>query len=430
MYKSLDRVSERRSLLSIGILFFVFGFFTWLNSILIPYFRIICEIGWFEAFLVTTAFYISYFLLAIPSAILLEKTSLIKGILLGLGLIVIGTLVFIPAALSRSFPIFLLGLFLQGAGLTLMQTASNLYVTLLGSIDSAAKRISLMGIANKIAGALGGLILGGVLFGDTKPQEIQNFLSQLGGSERINYLDQLAHSIISPYLIISILLIALMFIFYAMKPVETRAKTQKHKYSFKGIPKHSWLGFVAIFLYVGAEAIAGDSSVAYAQSTNLQPLLLCIGNFCIDFSTPHYFTSYVMTGMIIGYLLGIILIPKYISQEKMLKIFSIIGIIITIAILLLPTHLSVYTVPLLGFAHSIMWPCIWPIALRNADEKAEMVSALLIMGIIGGAILGPFFGWLCDKIDMQYAYSILIVSYLYLIFYSRVGERVRQSETN
>jgi fucose permease len=137
-----------------------------------------------------------------------------------------------------------------------------------------------------------------------------------------------------------------------------------------------------------------------------------------------------MTGMIIGYLLGIILIPKYISQEKMLKIFSIIGIIITIAILLLPTHLSVYTVPLLGFAHSIMWPCIWPIALRNADEKAEMVSALLIMGIIGGAILGPFFGWLCDKIDMQYAYSILIVSYLYLIFYSRVGERVRQSETN
>ena len=426
MNTAIDRVGERRSLLSIGILFFVFGFFTWLNSILIPYFRIICEIGWFEAFLVTAAFYISYFLLAIPSALLLERISLIRGILIGLSLIIVGSLIFIPAAIYRSFPIFLIGLFLQGAGLTLMQTASNLYVTLLGSIESAAKRISIMGIANKIAGALGGLILGGVLFGSNTAQDISSHINQLSTADRTVYLDNLAHSIISPYLIMAICLIALMFIFYAMKPVDTREKTKKQKYSFRGIPTHSWLGFIAIFLYVGAEVIAGDSSVAYAQTSNLQPLNLCIANWCIDLSTPHYFTSYVMTGMIIGYLLGIVLIPKYISQEKMLMFFSILGIIITIAILILPRNISVFAVPVLGFAHSIMWPSIWPIAIRNSGDKAEIVSALLIMGIIGGAIMGPFFGWLSDKINMQYAYSILLISYLYLIFYSRIGERVKR----
>jgi len=133
-----------------------------------------------------------------------------------------------------------------------------------------------------------------------------------------------------------------------------------------------------------------------------------------------------MAGMIIGYLLGIVLIPKYISQEKMLMLFSILGIMITIAILILPRNISVFAVPVLGFAHSIMWPSIWPIAIRNSGDKAEIVSALLIMGIIGGAIMGPFFGWLSDKINMQYAYSILLISYLYLIFYSRIGERVKR----
>src|SRR5262249_35431367 len=152
----------------IGALFFIFGFVTWLNSVLIPFLQQACELTDFEAYFVTFAFYISYFVMAIPSSVILKKTGYAKGMSLGLGIMAVGSLVFIPGAMARSYPIFLLGLFMQATGMTLLQTASNPYITILGPIESAAKRISIVGICNKVAGMTGIIILVKLLFSDTK----------------------------------------------------------------------------------------------------------------------------------------------------------------------------------------------------------------------------------------------------------------------
>src|SRR5882672_12667556 len=150
----------------IGSLFFIFGFITWLNSVLIPFLRQACQLTDFQAYFVTFAFYFSYFVMAIPSSAILKKIGFARGMSVGLAIMAVGSLIFIPAALSRSFPLFLLGLFMQGTGLTLLQTASNPYVTILGPIESAAKRISIMGVGNKTAGAIAPLIMGAILLKD------------------------------------------------------------------------------------------------------------------------------------------------------------------------------------------------------------------------------------------------------------------------
>ncbi|MCK5338829.1 MAG: MFS transporter, partial [Bacteroidales bacterium] len=147
----------------IGFLFFIFGFVTWLNATLIPYLRIACELTVFESFWVTFAFYISYFVMALPSSYVLKKTGFKNGMSVGLITMAVGALVFIPAAMTRTYGMFLTGLFIQGTGLAILQTASNPYVTILGPIESAAKRISIMGVANKFAGILSPIILGAIL---------------------------------------------------------------------------------------------------------------------------------------------------------------------------------------------------------------------------------------------------------------------------
>ena len=152
------------SLFVIGILYFVFGFVTWLNGTLIPFLKIACELSDFLAYFVTFAFYISYFVMALPSSFILEKTGFKNGIAIGLFVMAIGSALFIPASYERSYILFLIGLFILGTGLSLMQTAVNPYVTILGPIESAAKRISIMGICNKFAGIIAPLLLATLLF--------------------------------------------------------------------------------------------------------------------------------------------------------------------------------------------------------------------------------------------------------------------------
>src|SRR5882762_3330899 len=156
--------SNRKSIFLIGVLFFVFGFVTWLNGTLISFLKLACQLhSDIEAFFVTFAFYMAYFFLAIPAAHILKRTGFKNGMALGLLIMAIGSLLFVPAANARNFPLFLTGLFVQGMGLALLQTASNPYISIIGPIESAAQRISIMGICNKTAGALSPLILGAVV---------------------------------------------------------------------------------------------------------------------------------------------------------------------------------------------------------------------------------------------------------------------------
>ncbi|WP_246186245.1 MFS transporter [Phnomibacter ginsenosidimutans] len=206
--------SNTYALVAIGILFFIFGFVTWINGTLIPFLKIICELeSDTQAFLVVTASYMAYFFLALPSAAILKRIGYKNGLSLGLLVMVAGTLIFIPAAKERSFALFLTGLFLQGGGLALLQTASNPYISILGPIESAAKRISMMGISNKVAGALSPLILSSILLGNINATQ-EKIAANLSPESKELLLSELANRIITPYIIMALVLLLLAFFLY------------------------------------------------------------------------------------------------------------------------------------------------------------------------------------------------------------------------
>lgn len=308
----------------IGTLFFIFGFVTWLNSVLIPFLQQACQLTDFQAYFVTLAFYISYFVMAIPSSAILKKIGFARGMSVGLFAMALGALVFIPAAQVRSYPLFLVGLFIQGTGLTLLQTASNPYVTILGPIESAAKRISIMGIANKVAGMIGIFILVELLFSDT--QEISARIETLTGAALAAELDLLAARVIVPYVVMAIVLagLALMILKAHLPEIDPDADgaaestgSPAGKTSVFQFP-HLVLGVLCIFLYVGVEVIAIDTIGLYGQFQGF------------DLNTAGKFSIYSLIALTIGYILGIILIPKYLSQRTALIACASMGFIFAV----------------------------------------------------------------------------------------------------
>ncbi len=265
---------SNRNIIIIGLLFFVFGFVTWLGSVLIPYLRIACELSSFESYFVAFSFYISYTVMAIPSAWVLKKTGFKKGMSTGLLIMAAGTLFFIPAALTRMYPLFLLGLFMQGAGLTILQTAANPYITILGPQESAAKRISVMGICNGIAGVIAPIILGAVILQDA--DGLDKKLITFNLQQKNEMLNQLAHRVILPYAImmVTLVLLALLIYFSGLPEVdaetedETLTAANTNKKSIFHFP-HLLTGVVTIFLYVGVEVIAVDTITGYGASLNI-----------------------------------------------------------------------------------------------------------------------------------------------------------------
>ncbi len=405
----------------IGALFFIFGFVTWVNSTLIPYLKIACQLTTSQAIWVTFAFYISYAVMAFPSSWILKKTGFKNGMVIGLLVMAVGALIFIPAANSRTYGLFLTGLFVIGTGLALLQTASNPYVAILGPIESAAKRISIMGICNKGAGAIAPLIMGAIILKD-----IDKFNAQLQGVNAIQQaamLDDLASRVIMPYVVLAIVLVVLAVAirFSGLPDInkeedtgdEAPVKDREHWWNYP----YLLLGFLAIFLYVGAEVMAGDIIQIYGKS---------IG---IDLSVAKHFTTYTMIGMLVGYLLGIVLIPKYLTQETALRISALLGIVFTIAAIFTTGYTSIFFIAILGFANAVMWPAIWPLAIDGLGKHLEAGSALLIIGIGGGAILPQIWAWLGESVGYHNAFWILVPCYLFIWYFAvsghKVGKRVK-----
>ncbi|MBC7759632.1 MAG: sugar MFS transporter [Phormidesmis sp. FL-bin-119] len=403
----------------IGALFFVFGFVTWLGSVLIPYLKIACKLNNFEAYMVAFSFYISYLIAAVPAAWLLKKTGFKRGISYGLLIMAAGTLIFIPAAMSREYVIFLLGLFVQGAGMAILQTASNPYVTILGPPESAAKRISIMGICNGIAGIIAPLILGSVILENT--DEIQNRLITLSLADQAYELDALASRVIIPYLVMAgILSILSFFALYSSLPeIDTDHEDQKiaaaniNKSSIFQFP-HLILGVVTLFLYVGVEVIAGDTIIGYGASQQ------------IPLSSAKYFTSATLSAMLIGYLIGIACIPRYFSQEAALKVSAALGIVFVLAAIFTSGYVSVTFIALLGLSNSLMWPAIWPLAIADLGRFTKIGSSMLIMAIGGGALIPLLYGHLADIFNPRDAYWIVVPCYLMIGHYALYGHKVRK----
>ena len=404
----------------IGVLFFIFGFITWLNGTLIPFLKIACELNSVQAYFVTLAFYIAYFFMAPPSTFVLHKVGFKNGMALGLFVMALGSLVFIPAALTRTFGLFLTGLFIQGTGLALLQTASNPYVIVLGPRESAAKRISIMGICNKVAGAVSPLILGAIILNQDTTDTMHK-LEVITGADRLPLLDALAHKVIMPYIIIAIALallsVALKFIHLpdidTDKEEPSELATGTHKTAWWQFP-HLWLGFVTLFLYVGAEVIAGDTIILYGLSLD------------IPLATARTFTTMTLISMVVGYIIGIITIPRFISQGKALAVAAVLGFVFALLAIFTSGYTSIACIALLGLSNAVMWPAIFPLAIADLGRFTKAGSALLIMGIAGGAILPLLYGKLVAVAGNQQAYWMLIPIYIFIFYFAMFGNKIRK----
>lgn len=408
--------SYTTSLVLVGCLFFVFGFITWLNGTLIPFLKAACELTNFQSYFVTFAFFISYFVMALPSSVILKKTGFKKGMSLGLLVMAMGAILFIPAALQRNYLLFLTGLFTEGLGLAILQTAVNPYVTILGPEESAASRISMMGIANKAAGMLGPAYMAGILLaGIDDIKEKVATVTDTAAKEQL--LNELSQRIINPYIVLTIVLLVLAML-VRISPLpdlndekeNPDADTSVHP--SLGHHTYLFLGALAIFFYVGVEVIAGDSIISYGTSMG------------IPIDEAKWFTSFTLGCMVAGYFCGIILTPKIISQETFLRICTILGITLVAGVVTLHGKASIYCLAALGFAHAIMWPAIWPMSLKGLGKFTKTGSALLIMGIVGGALIPLLYGKLVDSMGNQQAYWVMLPCYFYILFFATMGHKI------
>ncbi|HZI53494.1 MAG TPA: sugar MFS transporter [Chitinophagaceae bacterium] len=426
---SLTKRDSFISILIIGLLFFIFGFVSWVNAILIPYFKIACELTNFQSYLVAFAFYISYFIMSVPSAYLLKKTGFKKGMMVGFFVMAMGAFIFVPAALTRIYEIFLLGLFTIGAGLAVLQTAANPYITVLGPKERAAQRFSIMGIFNKGAGIIAPLVFAAVILKATDTDLFRE-LGTMSEVEKNAALDELIRRVIFPYTCVGIVLfcLGLMVRYSPLPEIDTEqespelASTNSTKKTILQFP-HLILGAIGIFLHVGTQVIAIDTIIGYANSMQ------------IDLLEAKVFPSYTLFATICGYLLGIICIPKFIRQVNALRICTLLGTGFALLIIFArgqvsflghSADISIWFVVLLGLANSMVWPGMWPLALDGLGRFTKLGASIMIMGLCGNAILPLLYGWLADLYNTRYAYWILFPCYLYLVFYAFYGHKIRK----
>jgi glucose/galactose transporter len=341
----------------------------------------------------------------------------------------LGAFIFIPAALSRVYEIFLLGLFTIGVGLAILQTAANPYITVLGPMESAAQRISIMGIFNKGAGILAPLIFAAVILKATDT-DLFKALDTMNEAEKDIALDGFIRRVIVPYACVGTVLLGLgLFVRFSPLPeINTEQETpavaaaNSAKKSIFEFP-HLILGALAIFLHVGTQVIAIDTIIGYANSMK------------IDLLEAKVFPSYTLFATICGYILGIICIPKYITQLTALRFCTLLGALLTLLIqfangqvtfLNHAADLSIWMVVLLGFANSLVWAGIWPLALDGLGKFTKLGASVMIMGLCGNAIMPLFYGHFADVLDERLAYWVLFPCYLYLVFYAFKGYSLRK----
>ncbi len=434
-----DHISGLVPLLLIGGLFFMFGFITWLNGSLIPFLQIACELNQVQAYLVTLAFYITYTLTALPMSAILFRTGYKNGLILGLFIMAVGSLMFIPAALLRMYSIFLAALFILGTGLTILQTAVNPYIVMIGPRETAAVRISIMGVLNKGAGVIAPLAFTALIFSDIS-QFDEARLALLEPAQRLIELQALSARLIEPYLMLAGLLLALA-VYVWLSPLPEPANEEQEAADAgdgkAGILHHPQLvlGVVTLFFYVGAEVIAGDTIGLFGKETGV--------------SNYSELTSYTMGFMVVGYILGILAIPRWLSQKTALMISAMLGIGLSLLLVNASAESSiiwnalfgsaeaspippipdvVLYVALFGLSNAMVWPVIWPLALSGLNKKQiHTGSALLIMGIGGGAVLPLIYGAMAEYLqDLQRAYWIMLPCYLLILFYAVKGHNLRK----
>ena len=440
-----EKVSDKRTrVIGIAIvasMFFIFGFVSWINAILIPYFKIAMELTNFQSYLVAFAFYIAYFVMAIPSGIILKRVGFKKGIMYGFMMLALGAFIFVPAAYTRVYPIFLLGLFSIGTGLAILQTAANPYITVVGPIESAAQRMSIMGICNKGAGIIAPLIFAAVILKSTDSEMFALIDSgTLTETAKNVMLDELIRRVMVPYAVLGLFL-ALMGIGirYSILPeidfdkeddtaIESTGSNRIQRNRLIDFP-YLILGAIAIFLHVGTQVIAIDTIINYADTMGM------------DLIEAKFFPSYTLTMTIIGYIMGIILIPKFVSQKNALIFCTVLGLLLSFGVIFADwqvtlfghqANASIFFLASIGLPNALIYAGIWPLSIHNLGRFTNTGSSLLIMGLAGNAILPLIYGAIADEHSLRAGYWVLIPCFVYLVWFAVHGHTInywRKPET-
>ncbi len=433
-----DRSSTIKSMIILALLFFIFGLVSWVNTILIPYFQLTLQLSNFQSYLVTFAFYIAYLVMAIPSSFLLNKVGYKKGMMFGLWCMSIGALLFVPAAYWRVYQIFLLGLFLLGVGLAILQSAANPYVTIVGPIESAAKRMSIVGTGNKLAGVIANLIFAAVVIRESDKvlmREIE--AGNYTGIALETALDTLIKGVMTPYLILAIAL----FIFgiivrYSplpdLDPSIVNKRSEQDENSRKSILQYPALilGVVAMFFHIGTQMIALGTSIKYA------------GTMGESLAGPaQNIPSYTMLLTFIGYFSGIVLIPKYLKQRNALLICASINLLLsvmmittsgTVRFLGITSDISLWYLVMMGLPNALLYAGIWPLAINGLGKYTNLGSAFLVMALSGSAIMPIVYNAFVELNAslspfeaMKQAYWILIPCFAYIVWYAASGHKIK-----
>ena len=384
----------------IGSMFAVLGFALGINAFFVPFVKEAFHISITMSYLVMTATFLSFVVFGVPSGAIIKKFGYKGGMIIAFLIMAIGFYLIAPAAKIVSFPLLLLALFISGMGQTLLTGAVNTYVAILGPPESAASRIALMGICSKTFYAVASLML--AVFMDLSDVHIEDT--------------------ILPFYIISGVLIVMGFLYYFAPLPEVRAigeddddfsVTSSYAASKTSIFQfpHLLLGVLAIFFDIGLEYIALGSINDFAAKLRLP--------------SPQNYVWFVSAGMVIGYLLGVLFIPKFVSQSRALLLSTISGVVVTIAIVLFPVGISIYLVALLGLANALLWPAIWPMAIADLGKFTKMGSSFLVTGIIGGAFIPLLFGYVADIASYRFAYLVCLPAYLYIMYYALSGSKIR-----
>lgn len=415
----------------IGLMFFILGCATWLNGSLIPFLKIVCNLNNFQSLWVTFAFYIAYTVMALPSAAVLRRTGYKNGMSLGLGVMGVGALLFIPAAQSTWYGLFLAALFTLATGMTLMQTAINPYIVCIGARESAAMRISIMGLFNKGAGVLVPLAFTSLMLSGMSRYS-DAALAALDAAGQAALRTELAGRLVFPYAAMAagLFVMAVVVRFSPLGEI-TEEKEDTGPVSRWGVLQFPQLvlGALALFAYVGVEVIAGDTIGLYGRNLDVK-------NFGI-------LTSYTMGFMVAGYLVGVVAIPRWLSQKTALLLSALCGVLFTLGVTQGSSSSSaisqallgwagVPAVPdtvlflaMLGLANALVWPAVWPLALNGLGKYTASGSALLIMGIAGGALLPMLYGRMSDVASPQAGYWVLLPCYAMILFYAAKGHKMR-----
>jgi glucose/galactose transporter len=430
-----DQQQKRTSLMAmviLGMMFFIFGFTSWINSILVPFFKAGCELTHFQSYLIVFAMYFAYLIMALPAGSMLKRIGYKRGIMLGFFTVALGALTFIPAAWLRSYPLFLLGSFVMGLGSATLQSAANPYVTVIGPLDTTTKRMAIMGICNKLAGMLAPLIFAAVIFtpaDDAMFKMLETATMEAG--EKAAMLDELVRRVIVPYAVFAAFLVCVgLAIRYSKLPEIDLAKENKAVAGGEDSTKRSVfdfpyliLGVIAMFFHISTQVVTVDTIVSYAAS------------FGVNMNDAKFFPSATFALVIFGNVLGALLIPKVISQTRVFRICCALGLVLSVGVIWgnfpvsaagFEVGASIWFLVGLGLANSLIYAGIWPLAIRNLGRFTKTGSSMLIMALFGNAVTPLIYGAIVDASgSYKTAYLwILLPCFAYLVWYSFHGYKI------